>query len=143
MDGAWIAVVGTAAGAGVTSVVGIGKADVEALSARGQRNHDAAQAKAQRDADKADRDEQHERERIASLQTARGQQINHWRDGLHQAALLYQKWGAIYDNDHQRERPSLRARGHRTSWRTRGFRVSAPTSLRSSASRARCDATPI
>jgi hypothetical protein len=102
VDSAWIAVIGTAAGAGVTGVVGIGKAVVEAMSARSQRTHDADQAKAQRDTEKAEKDAQREHEQATALRKARAEHIAHWRDGMNRAALAYQSWVNIYDNERQR-----------------------------------------
>lgn len=101
---AWIAVIGTAAGAGVTGIVGIAKAVVDAVSARSQRTHEAAQAKAQRDAEKDEKDAQREHERITALRKARAEQIAYWRDGLNRSALAYQRWANIYDNERQRQK---------------------------------------
>jgi hypothetical protein len=110
VDSAWIAVIGTAAGAGVTGVVGIGKAGVEALSARSQRKHDADQSKAQRDAEKAEKDAQREHERATSLRKERAQLISYWREGLASSAARYQQWAAVFDDD-DRLRRDAAARG--------------------------------
>jgi hypothetical protein len=108
VDSAWIAVIGTAAGAGVTGVVGIGKAVVEALSARSQRKHDSDQAKAQRDAEKADKDAQREHERLTALRKSRWQQISSWREGLALSASAYQKFAAVFDDDNSHRNASAR-----------------------------------
>jgi hypothetical protein len=103
---AWLGVIGTAVGAGVTGIVGIGKAGVDALSARSQRTHEAAQAEAKRDAEKAEKAAQREDDRTTARDKARGEHITYWRDGLNRAALLYQQWANIYDNDQQRQEAS-------------------------------------
>lgn len=134
MNPAWIAVIGTAAGAGVTGIVGIGKAVVEALSARSQRKHDADQSKVQRDAEKAEKDAQREHERVMSLRKERAQQISYWREGLASSAARSSGLLSSMTTGHVRM-PTLGAFRLRTLWAKRGFIVSARTCPPSSASR--------
>lgn len=92
VDAGTAAFLGAIAGAAIAGVPPI----VAALTARGT-------AKAQREHEKAERDAQREHDRVTAERNERAQQIAAWRNGLSHAALTYQHWSDIYDNDRQRE----------------------------------------
>lgn len=96
---AFLGAIAGAVGAGVPQVV---TALVQHNTAKAQRKHEKDERDAQRQHEKSERDAQRDHESLTNRRTARAQQIAHWRSGLNNSALTYQKWSAIYDNDKQR-----------------------------------------
>ncbi|WAC92218.1 hypothetical protein [Mycobacterium sp. Aquia_213] len=103
MDAGLAAFLGAIAGAAIAGVPPVVAAFVQRGTAKAQREHDKAEKDAQREHDKAETDAQREHDRLAAARSGRGKQIAYWRDGLARAALTYQSWSNIYDNERQRE----------------------------------------
>lgn len=89
MDAGWFAVIGTAAGAGTTGLIDLGKLAVSSWAERGKREDAAAEAKAQRDADAAEAKAKREHDATQTLRAERRETIGRWRKSLGEASTAY------------------------------------------------------